>query len=85
MAWGFCCFVIDEPLVVFHRTLKEKLVIEVLSVVKFMALMLRHATMAFLIGFLIARLSSLESILRELGIYYKNGNKPVIVCDLFVS
>ena len=84
VAWGFCCFAIDEPLVVFGRTLKEELVIGVFSVVKFMALMLIHATMAFLIGLLIA-LYSLESILRDLGIYYKDGNKPVIVRDLFVS
>ena len=61
---------------VFGRTLKEELVIGVLSVVKFMALVLIHATMAFLIGILIA-LYSLDSSLRDLGIYYKDGNKPV--------
>ena len=67
---------------VFGRTLKEELVIGVLSVVKFMALMLIHATMAFLIVLMISSYS-IKSILRDLGIYYKDGKKLVILCDLF--
>jgi len=54
VAWGFLYFFRDEPLVVFGRTLNEGLVIGVLSIVTFVAVMLTHATMAFLIGLLIA-------------------------------
>lgn len=41
-------------MVVFGRTLNEGVVIGVLSIVTFVALMLTHATMVFLIGLLIA-------------------------------
>lgn len=41
-------------MVVFGRTLNEGIVIVVLSIVTFVAVMLTHATMTFLIGLLIA-------------------------------
>eukprot|EP01018_Ginkgo_biloba_P021679 Gb_00593 [translate_table: standard] len=53
IGWGFLYFFRDEPLVLFNRTFSDGFVLIALSIITFVALMLTHATLPFLIGLLV--------------------------------